>query len=57
MMNSVLCESHPQITQIKIYLRKLWVVESASSPSQGEVCLEVCSTQCFSLPSSVSNLY
>jgi hypothetical protein len=27
--------------------------ESVSSPSSGEVCLEVCSTQCFSLPSSV----
>ena len=26
--------------------------ESASSPAQGEVCLEVCSGQCFSLPSS-----
>jgi hypothetical protein len=27
--------------------------ESASSPSSGEVCLEVCSEHCFSLPSSV----
>jgi len=27
--------------------------ESASSPSSGEVCLEVCSMQCFSLPSSI----
>ena len=27
--------------------------ESASSPSSGEVCLEVCSRLCFSLPSSV----
>jgi len=27
--------------------------ESARSPSSGEVCLEVCSRQCFSLPSSI----
>ena len=27
--------------------------ESAGSPSSGEVCLEVCSRLCFSLPSSV----
>jgi len=27
--------------------------ESASSPSSGEVCLEVCSMQCLSLPSSI----